>query len=81
MAILLDGPPGRDDEHPQVGLHRHLHRASSIRSENDPEIKAVVFARPGKKDSFIAGADITMLESDRKSQEDGARSSAARATW
>lgn len=30
--------------------------------ENDPEIKAVVFTS-GKKDSFIAGADISMLES------------------
>ena len=39
--------------------------------ESDPEIKAVVFAS-GKKDSFIAGADITMLESI-ESAEDGAR--------
>jgi 3-hydroxyacyl-CoA dehydrogenase/enoyl-CoA hydratase/3-hydroxybutyryl-CoA epimerase len=29
--------------------------------ESDPDVKAVVFAS-GKKDSFIAGADITMLE-------------------
>ncbi len=39
--------------------------------ENDPEIKAVVFTS-GKKDSFIAGADITMLESVTTA-EDGAR--------
>ncbi|MGB5696972.1 MAG: enoyl-CoA hydratase-related protein, partial [Polyangiales bacterium] len=30
--------------------------------ENDQEIKAIVFTS-GKKDSFIAGADIAMLES------------------
>ena len=40
-------------------------------AEKDPEIKAVVFAS-GKKDSFIAGADITMLESIQTA-EDGAQ--------
>ena len=39
--------------------------------ESDREIKAVVFAS-GKKDSFIAGADITMLESI-ETAEDGER--------
>ena len=39
--------------------------------ENDPEIKAVVFTS-GKKDSFIAGADITMLE-QVTSADDGER--------
>ena len=39
--------------------------------ENDPEIKAVVFTS-GKKDSFIAGADITMLENVTTAEE-GAR--------
>jgi len=39
--------------------------------ETDPDIKAVVFAS-GKKDSFIAGADVTMLE-QVKTQEDGER--------
>ena len=39
--------------------------------ENDPDIKAVVFTS-GKKDSFIAGADITMLESV-ETEEDGER--------
>jgi 3-hydroxyacyl-CoA dehydrogenase/enoyl-CoA hydratase/3-hydroxybutyryl-CoA epimerase len=39
--------------------------------ETDPEIKAVVFTS-GKKDSFIAGADITMLE-QVTSQADGER--------
>ena len=37
--------------------------------EKDPDVKAVVFAS-GKKDSFIAGADITMLESI-ETAEDG----------
>jgi len=36
--------------------------------ENDAEIKAVVFTS-GKKDSFIAGADITMLESVSSAEE------------
>ncbi|MBW2161114.1 MAG: enoyl-CoA hydratase/isomerase family protein, partial [Deltaproteobacteria bacterium] len=36
--------------------------------ENDPEIKAVVFTS-GKKDSFIAGADITMLETVTTAEE------------
>ncbi len=36
--------------------------------ENDPEIKAIVFTS-GKKDSFIAGADITMLESVNTAEE------------
>jgi 3-hydroxyacyl-CoA dehydrogenase/enoyl-CoA hydratase/3-hydroxybutyryl-CoA epimerase len=36
--------------------------------ENDPEIKAVVFTS-GKKDSFIAGADITMLNVVSSSEE------------
>ena len=31
------------------------------RVETDPEVKAIVFTS-GKKDSFIAGADVTMLE-------------------
>ncbi len=39
--------------------------------EKDPDIKAVVFTS-GKKDSFIAGADITMLE-NVTTAEDGAR--------
>jgi 3-hydroxyacyl-CoA dehydrogenase/enoyl-CoA hydratase/3-hydroxybutyryl-CoA epimerase len=39
--------------------------------ENDPEIKAVVFTS-GKKDSFIAGADVTMLETVSTAEE-GAR--------
>jgi 3-hydroxyacyl-CoA dehydrogenase/enoyl-CoA hydratase/3-hydroxybutyryl-CoA epimerase len=41
--------------------------------ENDPEVKAIVFTS-GKKDSFIAGADITMLESV-SSAEEGERTS------
>ena len=36
--------------------------------ENDPDIKAVVFTS-GKKDSFIAGADITMLEAVTSAEE------------
>ena len=36
--------------------------------ENDPEIRAVVFTS-GKKDSFIAGADITMLETVSTAEE------------
>ena len=36
--------------------------------ENDPEIKAVVFTS-GKKDSFIAGADISMLETVNTAEE------------
>ena len=36
--------------------------------ENDADIKAVVFTS-GKKDSFIAGADITMLESVSTAEE------------
>ena len=36
--------------------------------ESDPEIKAVVFTS-GKKDSFIAGADISMLESVSTAEE------------
>ena len=36
--------------------------------ENDPEVKAVVFTS-GKKDSFIAGADITMLEAVSSAEE------------
>ena len=43
--------------------------------EKDPEIKAIVFTS-GKKDSFIAGADITMLE-QVKSEQDGERISLA----
>ncbi len=43
--------------------------------ENDPDIKAVVFTS-GKKDSFIAGADITMLQAV-KTAEDGERVSKA----
>ena len=39
--------------------------------ESDTEIKAIVFTS-GKKDSFIAGADITMLE-QVESAEDGER--------
>ena len=39
--------------------------------EADPEIKAVVFTS-GKKDSFIAGADVTMLETVSTAEE-GAR--------
>ncbi len=39
--------------------------------EKDPDIKAIVFTS-GKKDSFIAGADITMLETVQ-SAEDGER--------
>ena len=39
--------------------------------ESDPDIRAVVFTS-GKKDSFIAGADITMLEAV-KTAEDGER--------
>ncbi len=41
--------------------------------ETDPEIKAVVLAS-GKKDSFIAGADVKMLE-QVQTQEDGERMS------
>ncbi len=36
--------------------------------ENDPDIKAVVFTS-GKKDSFIAGADVTMLETVNSAEE------------
>ncbi|HSN83124.1 MAG TPA: fatty acid oxidation complex subunit alpha FadJ [Polyangiales bacterium] len=36
--------------------------------ENDPEIKAIVFTS-GKKDSFIAGADISMLETVNTAEE------------
>jgi len=36
--------------------------------EEDPEIKAIVFTS-GKKDSFIAGADITMLEAISTAEE------------
>ena len=36
--------------------------------DNDPEIKAVVFTS-GKKDSFIAGADIAMLEGIGSAEE------------
>jgi 3-hydroxyacyl-CoA dehydrogenase/enoyl-CoA hydratase/3-hydroxybutyryl-CoA epimerase len=36
--------------------------------ENDDAVKAVVFTS-GKKDSFIAGADITMLESVKTAEE------------
>ena len=36
--------------------------------ESDPDIKAVVFTS-GKKDSFIAGADITMLEAVTSAEE------------
>jgi 3-hydroxyacyl-CoA dehydrogenase/enoyl-CoA hydratase/3-hydroxybutyryl-CoA epimerase len=36
--------------------------------EDDPEIKAIVFTS-GKKDSFIAGADITMLEAISTAEE------------
>jgi 3-hydroxyacyl-CoA dehydrogenase/enoyl-CoA hydratase/3-hydroxybutyryl-CoA epimerase len=36
--------------------------------ESDPAVKAVVFTS-GKKDSFIAGADITMLESVKTAEE------------
>jgi 3-hydroxyacyl-CoA dehydrogenase/enoyl-CoA hydratase/3-hydroxybutyryl-CoA epimerase len=36
--------------------------------ENDPEVKAIVFTS-GKKDSFIAGADITMLEAISTAEE------------
>ncbi len=43
--------------------------------ENDADVKAVVFTS-GKKDSFIAGADITMLQSV-KTAEDGERVSKA----
>ncbi len=43
--------------------------------ENDPEIKAVVFTS-GKKDSFIAGADIAMLEGI-SSAEEGERAAKA----
>jgi 3-hydroxyacyl-CoA dehydrogenase/enoyl-CoA hydratase/3-hydroxybutyryl-CoA epimerase len=39
--------------------------------ERDPEVKAIVFTS-GKKDSFIAGADVSMLESI-DSAEEGAR--------
>lgn len=43
--------------------------------ESDADIKAVVFTS-GKKDSFIAGADITMLQ-EVKTPEDGIRISKA----
>jgi 3-hydroxyacyl-CoA dehydrogenase/enoyl-CoA hydratase/3-hydroxybutyryl-CoA epimerase len=36
--------------------------------ENDPAVKAIVFTS-GKKDSFIAGADITMLEAVTTAEE------------
>ena len=36
--------------------------------ENDADIKAVVFTS-GKKDSFIAGADVTMLETVTSAEE------------
>jgi 3-hydroxyacyl-CoA dehydrogenase/enoyl-CoA hydratase/3-hydroxybutyryl-CoA epimerase len=36
--------------------------------EGDPEVKAIVFTS-GKKDSFIAGADISMLESVKTAEE------------
>jgi 3-hydroxyacyl-CoA dehydrogenase/enoyl-CoA hydratase/3-hydroxybutyryl-CoA epimerase len=43
--------------------------------ENDADVKAVVFTS-GKKDSFIAGADITMLQ-EVKTAQDGERISKA----
>lgn len=43
--------------------------------ENDADVKAVVFTS-GKKDSFIAGADITMLQ-EIKTAQDGERVSKA----
>ncbi len=36
--------------------------------ESDPEVKAIVFTS-GKKDSFIAGADVSMLESVKTAEE------------